>query len=50
MATIEELISVLLPLLPDAEVRVDGTGEVVIQTGPTMPAVPAPLTTRTATG
>lgn len=33
MATIEELIEALLPLLPDAEVRVDEAGEVLIYTG-----------------
>ena len=28
MATIEELISALLPLLPEAEVRIDASGEI----------------------
>jgi hypothetical protein len=41
MATIEELISALLPLLPEAEVRIDASGEVVIHTGLTAPAKPA---------
>lgn len=49
MATIEDLISVLLPLMPEAEVKIDAAGEVVIHTGLTVPAEPA-LTTRTATG
>lgn len=38
MATIEELIRVLLPLLPDAEVTLDNDGQVVIYTGITAPA------------
>ena len=50
MATIEELISALLPLLPEAEVRIDASGEVVIHTGLTVPANPPSLTTHTATG
>ena len=51
MATIEDLISVLLPLLPEAEVRIDASGEVVIHTGPTVPTEPAPaLTTRIVPG
>ncbi len=33
MTTIEELIEVLLPLLPDAEVTLDNDGQVVIHTG-----------------
>ena len=32
MRTIEELIRVLLPLLPDAEVALDNDGQVVIYT------------------
>jgi hypothetical protein len=51
MATIEDLISVLLPLLPDAEVRIDESGKVVIHTGLIAPAEPAPaMTPRRATG
>ncbi len=51
MATIEELITALLPLLPDAEVRIDDSGEVVVHTGLTVPAEPAPpLATRRAKG
>lgn len=38
MPTIEELIRVLLPLLPDAEVALDNDGQVVIYTGLTAPA------------
>lgn len=38
MLTIEELIRVLLPLLPDAEVALDNDGQVVIYTGLTAPA------------
>jgi hypothetical protein len=41
MATIEELIEALLPLLPDAEVTLDNDGEVIIRTGLTAPAEPA---------
>lgn len=41
MPTIEELISVLLPLLPDAEVTQDASGQIVIYTGLTMPNEPA---------
>jgi len=41
MTTIEELISALLPLLPDAEVRIDASGEVVVHTGLTVPPEPA---------
>lgn len=37
MATIEELIRVLLPLLPDAEVTEDRDGQIVIYTGLTAP-------------
>jgi hypothetical protein len=48
VATIEELISVLLSLLPEAEVRIDASGEVVFHTGLTAPAEPA-LTKRRAT-
>ena len=49
MATIEDLISVLLPLLPDAYLTIDESGEVVIHTDLTVPD-DRPLTTRTATG
>ncbi len=38
MATIEQLIEVLLPLLPDAEITLDNDGQVVIYTGLTAPA------------
>jgi hypothetical protein len=38
MPTIEELISVLLPLLPEAEVTQDNEGQIVIYTGLTMPS------------
>lgn len=41
MPTIEEVIRVLLPLLPDAKVALDQDGRVVIFTGLTMPAEPA---------
>lgn len=41
MPTIEQLISVLLPLLPDAEVTHDSDGQIVIYTGLTMPSDPA---------
>lgn len=37
MATIEELIQALLPLLPDAEVTEDNDGQIVIRTGLTSP-------------
>ncbi len=51
MATIEELIAALLPLLPDAEVRINDSGEVVVHTGLTVPVEPAPaLAPRRATG
>lgn len=40
MHTIEQLIKVLLPLLPDAEVALDN-GQVVIYTGLTPTAEPA---------
>jgi len=40
MLTIEELIRVLLPILPDAEVALDNDGQVVIYTGLTAPAEP----------
>ncbi len=33
MATIEELIRVLLPILPEAEVSQDDDGQIVIYTG-----------------
>lgn len=33
MPTIEKLIGVLLPLLPDAEITMDNNGQVVIYTG-----------------
>ena len=38
MPTIEELISVLLPLLPEAEVTQDNEVQIVIYTGLTMPS------------
>lgn len=41
MPTIEELISVLLPILPDAQVTLDNDNQVVIYTGITQPADPA---------
>ena len=41
MATIEELIEALLPLLPDAEFTLDNDGQVVIYTGLTAPTEPA---------
>ena len=37
MPSLEELIRVLLPLLPDAEVSQDKDGQIVILTGLTMP-------------
>lgn len=40
MRTLEELISVLLPILPDAEVGEDNDGQIVIYTGLTMPDTP----------
>ena len=40
MPTIEDLIRVLLPILPDAEVTEDN-GQIVIYTGLTMPEEPA---------
>ena len=43
MATIEQLIEALLPLLPDAEVTLDNDGEVIIRTGLTAPPEPARL-------
>jgi hypothetical protein len=50
MATIEGLISALLPLLPEAEGRIDASGEVVVHTGLTVPPDPASsLTTDRAT-
>lgn len=41
MPTIEQVIEVLLPLLPDAEVALDNDGRLVIFTGLTMPSEPA---------
>jgi hypothetical protein len=41
MATIEQLIEVLLPLLPDAEITLDNDVQVVIYTGLTAPRKPA---------
>lgn len=41
MPTIEQLIKVLLPLLPDAEVALDDDGQVVIYTGVNMPEAAA---------
>ena len=37
MPPLEELISVLLPILPDAEFGEDNDGQIVIYTGITMP-------------
>jgi hypothetical protein len=37
MPALEELISVLLPILPDAEVGEDNDGQIVIYTGLRMP-------------
>jgi hypothetical protein len=37
MPSLEELIRVLLPILPDAEVTTDNAGQVVIYTGLMMP-------------
>jgi hypothetical protein len=37
MPSIEELIRVLLPILPDAEVTTDNGGQIVIYTGLMMP-------------
>lgn len=37
MPSIEELICLLLPILPDAEVTTDNDGQIVIYTGLTMP-------------
>jgi len=41
MPTIEELITILLPILPDAEVGQDNDGQIVIYTGLTTPDEPA---------
>jgi hypothetical protein len=41
MATIEELIEALLPLLPEAEVTLDNDGQIVIYTGLTASTEPA---------
>lgn len=41
MPTIEEVIQVLLPVLPEAEVALDSDGQVVIYTGLKAPAEPA---------
>ena len=38
MPSLEELIRVLLPILPDAEISQDEDGQIVILTGMTMPA------------
>jgi hypothetical protein len=38
MPSLEELIRVLLPILPEAEVTEDESGEIVIHTGLRMPA------------
>jgi hypothetical protein len=38
MPTVEELISVLHPLLPDAEITQDADGQIVISTGLTIPS------------
>jgi hypothetical protein len=40
MPTIEKLIEVLLPLLPEAELVIDETGQLVIRTGLMAPAEP----------
>lgn len=40
MPTIEKLIEVLLPLLPNAELALDNDGQVVIYTGLIAPAEP----------
>ena len=37
MPSIEELICLLLPILPDAEVTTDNDGQIVIYTGLMMP-------------
>lgn len=37
MPSIEEMIRVLLPMLPDAEVTTDNDGQIVIYTGLMMP-------------
>jgi hypothetical protein len=37
MPSLEELIRVLLPILPEAEVSEDQDGQIVIYTGLTMP-------------
>jgi hypothetical protein len=41
MPTLEELIGVLLPILPDAEFGEDNDGQIVIYTGITMPKTQA---------
>jgi hypothetical protein len=41
MPTLEELISVLLPIVPDAELGEDNDGQIVIYTGLKMPKEPA---------
>ncbi len=41
MPSIEELIGVLLLILPDAEVTTDNEGQIVIYTGLTMPKATA---------
>jgi len=41
MPTLEELICVLLPILPDAKVGEDNDGQIVIYTGIMMPDAPA---------
>lgn len=37
MPSLEELIRVLLPILPEAEISQDSDGQIVILTGLTMP-------------
>jgi hypothetical protein len=37
MPSLEQLISVLLPILPEAEVSQDQNGQIIILTGLTMP-------------
>jgi hypothetical protein len=41
MPTLEELIGVLPPILPDAEFGEDNDGQIVIYTGITMPKTQA---------
>ena len=41
MSSLEELIRILFPILPDAEVGQDNDGQIVIYTGITMTDTPA---------